>query len=121
MEGTVTARKFFDKAFDIEGRRLAYETAADLLYEHCCTTDIGPPKQVAKAVEWFGVEVPEAVMWAVVNELRQKAKELGTERAKLERARVVVDGQVDTTTTSDYHAGTVQPAAARPTRLRVAG
>ena len=92
MKTTVTVKQHVEAILALEARRLAYEKAADLLLEACCQTDLGPPKETIKANLWFESTVPDAAVFGVVQELNAKARELGTERARLERARISVAG-----------------------------
>lgn len=90
MNKMMTLKAYVDAIFALEARRLAFERAAELLYEQCAATDLGPPREALKATLWFESTVPESAVFAVVQELQARARELGGERARLERARVTV-------------------------------
>lgn len=83
----LSIKQYVDAILALEARRLAYEKAADLLYERCAATDLGPPNEALKATLWFESTVPESAVFAVVQELQERARELGAERTRLERAR----------------------------------
>lgn len=92
MKKPTTIAQHVEAILDLEARRLSYERAAELLYNTCCQTDLGPPEQTIKAELWFASTIPDAKVFAVVLELQEKAREIGVERARLERARISVAG-----------------------------